>query len=70
MNTQRNVFDNSTSTDRFADLNIGPPLELSVGPASRQAFSDWLDQELLELMDRFSADITPNSLRNSLRRDR
>lgn len=70
MKTQRNIFDESTTTDRFADLNIGLPLDLSIDSARRLAFTEWLDQELADLLDRFSADITPNSLRNSLLRDR
>jgi|GEM_PF-6698367 len=71
MNKQRNPLDGSTSTDRFAELHIGPAIcPHPEDQTLRQAFNDWMDRELELLLDRFSDDVTPNSLRNSLLRDR
>ncbi len=70
MNSRRNPFDKAALSDCITEVHSGPSDNSICGRTCCNAFSDWLDHELEILEDRFRNDITHNSLRNSLLRDR
>ncbi len=65
MNSSRNIFKQS---EAIKDDPLAASLVSEERSTEGSSFSQWLDGQLAQLVERFSMDITPNSLRNSLRR--
>lgn len=59
----------NTTTQTYANLTCDRRIELEP-PRELNAFETWLEQQLLELEERFAADVTADSLRRSLRQGR
>lgn len=59
----------NTTAETHANLTCDRRIELKPGH-DLNAFETWLEEQLLELEERFAADVTPDSLRRSLRQGR